>query len=160
MTDNSKRTLSRRDALKIIAAAGTVALMAAPDKWAKPIVQLGALPAHAQTSISLALTCPPDTQPLDITTAGSFSPVASVQVSPATSNVSMTYAITLVNSILNTPSANGTVLTDGSGVASLNNIDVLPDGTNGSITVTWSFTNPAVGTGTCDTTYSWFTQEF
>ncbi len=43
------RELSRRDALKALAAAtGAVALSSIPNKWVTPLVEVGALPAHAQ----------------------------------------------------------------------------------------------------------------
>ena len=47
----TQRTLSRRDALKILAAlTGAAAISGVPAKWATPLVQVGALPAHAQCS--------------------------------------------------------------------------------------------------------------
>jgi hypothetical protein len=53
MTDqtNPKQTLSRRDALKTLAAAtGATALSALPSQWETPLVEMGALPAFAQVS--------------------------------------------------------------------------------------------------------------
>jgi hypothetical protein len=48
---NTEKTLTRRDALKTLAAiTGAAALAAAPGRWETPIVEVGALPAHAQTS--------------------------------------------------------------------------------------------------------------
>jgi hypothetical protein len=46
--------VSRRGLLKVIAAAGGTAAAAAvlPDRWLKPMIQIGATPAHAQTSVS------------------------------------------------------------------------------------------------------------
>lgn len=56
MTDRPQPKLSRRDALKILAAAtGAIALANIPSKWKKPELAAGVLPAHAQTSTSLAL---------------------------------------------------------------------------------------------------------
>jgi hypothetical protein len=50
------KNLSRRDALKTLAAAtGAVALTSLPGKWAKPVVEVGALPAHAQGSFTVNL---------------------------------------------------------------------------------------------------------
>jgi hypothetical protein len=46
--------VSRRGLLKVLAAAGGTAAAAAalPDRWLKPMVQIGATPAHAQTSVA------------------------------------------------------------------------------------------------------------
>jgi hypothetical protein len=50
------KNLSRRDALKTLAAAtGAVALTSLPNKWATPVVEVGALPAHAQGSFTINL---------------------------------------------------------------------------------------------------------
>ncbi len=43
--------LSRRQLLKLLAAAaGTAILLSVPTKWKTPVVEVGMLPAHAQTS--------------------------------------------------------------------------------------------------------------
>ncbi len=47
MEDNNKKTLSRREAIKML---GTVAGGAIPAVWAAPIVDKSVLPVHAQTS--------------------------------------------------------------------------------------------------------------
>ena len=45
------KSLSRRDALKAIAAAtGAVTLANVPQKWETPLVEVGLLPVHAQSS--------------------------------------------------------------------------------------------------------------
>jgi hypothetical protein len=50
--NEEKQTLSRRDALKTLAAiTGAVTLASLPSKWQTPVVQVGALPAHAQCSV-------------------------------------------------------------------------------------------------------------
>lgn len=55
MTEQPKK-LSRRDALKILgAAAGATVLANLPSKWTKPELAAGVLPAHAQTSVCIAL---------------------------------------------------------------------------------------------------------
>ncbi|NJN95927.1 MAG: twin-arginine translocation signal domain-containing protein [Anaerolineales bacterium] len=52
----SKSTLTRRDALKTLAAiTGAVTLSSLPNQWEKPLVEVGALPAHAQTSVTGAV---------------------------------------------------------------------------------------------------------
>lgn len=49
----SQEKISRRDLLKMLAAsAGAAALATVPNKWVTPVVEIGALPAHAQTSRS------------------------------------------------------------------------------------------------------------
>ena len=51
MTEETKKNLSRRDALKILgAAAGATVLANLPAKWNTPELAAGVLPAHAQTS--------------------------------------------------------------------------------------------------------------
>lgn len=55
--NNEKRTVSRRDALKALAAAtGVVALSTVPEKWETPIIETGAIPAHAQASVTAPTT--------------------------------------------------------------------------------------------------------
>jgi hypothetical protein len=45
------KSLSRRQALKTLAAAtGAIALTNLPGKWETPVVEIGAIPAHAQSS--------------------------------------------------------------------------------------------------------------
>jgi hypothetical protein len=47
----SNRPLSRREALKALAGiTGAAALSSLPGKWTSPVVNVGALPAHAQGS--------------------------------------------------------------------------------------------------------------
>ena len=55
-TTDEKQTLTRRQAIKTLAAvAGAVTLAGLPNNWEKPIVEVGALPAHAQTSATAAI---------------------------------------------------------------------------------------------------------
>ena len=50
-SNKERQFLSRRDALKALAAAGgAVALSMLPNKWEKPAVKVGTLPAFAQAS--------------------------------------------------------------------------------------------------------------
>jgi hypothetical protein len=57
MTDNQHsskpQALSRGEMLKVISAMGMAitASSLAPEKWVKPVVEAGVLPAHAQTSV-------------------------------------------------------------------------------------------------------------
>jgi hypothetical protein len=50
LTTGNKKTLSRREALKIIAASSGAVALAAMPQWQTPLVEIGALPAHAQGS--------------------------------------------------------------------------------------------------------------
>ena len=51
MTEENKKNLSRRDALKFLgAAAGATVLANLPANWSTPELAAGVLPAHAQTS--------------------------------------------------------------------------------------------------------------
>jgi hypothetical protein len=50
--NKNKGVLTRRDALKTLAAVtGAVTLAGLPGQWETPLVQVGALPAHAQCSL-------------------------------------------------------------------------------------------------------------
>ena len=51
-----KHTLTRREALKTLAAiTGAVSLASLPNNWESPLVEVGALPAHAQSSTTAAI---------------------------------------------------------------------------------------------------------
>src|SRR5688572_23142029 len=52
--DNEVNQLSRRQALKaLLAAGGAAGLSALPERWETPVLEIGLLPAHAQTSPSI-----------------------------------------------------------------------------------------------------------
>ena len=66
--DPELSSISRRKALKILAAAaGTVTLTSIMGQWMKPVLRVGVLPAHAQTS-GLP-TSPPTTTPTSTATS-------------------------------------------------------------------------------------------
>ncbi len=146
MDNKSTQKISRRDALKILAAvAGGAALANIPSKWTKPGLDVGVLPAHAATS--------PLAAPIACGTNTNFAPTnvndtvtSSVTISPARGGVQMQYnATSLGNGYF---PQSGTATTNPSGVASV----ALQAGcmvAGGTIQVTWSFVNPADGTGTC-----------
>lgn len=144
MTKRGQTKISRRDAIKILAAAvGATTVANLPPEWSRPDLEVGALPAHAQTSIVTTLLAGPDTD-----TGECHSDFTStVAISPVQENIEMRWVISNPGGvIINTPgSSTGTASTDATGVASLfistNHIY------NGTVTITWSFENPADGTG-------------
>lgn len=151
--------ISRRDALKILTAAtGAAALANLPPKWSKPGVEVGVLPAHAQTSIGYVLQNPPPAELLDSPDAcydGQNIGLTAV-ISPPTAGIllqyALAYAVTGPDGSITAPiSPTGTLPTNASGQASLV-VTVTPDspfmGTEGTLTVVWSFVNPADGANT------------
>ena len=94
MTDPANKKLSRRDAMKILAAsAGAIALANLPSQWSKPGLEVGVLPVHAQTSV----VPEPHTLPADgIQTASFCQPTdltSSVAISPADAGIALNYSI-------------------------------------------------------------------
>lgn len=70
--NKAKQALSRRNALKTLAAAaGAMALSVVPDNWEKPVVEVGVLPAHAQASAAATPT-PVPTPPTGAPPLGTF----------------------------------------------------------------------------------------
>jgi len=83
MNPRTKKTLSRREALKTLAAvSGVAVLMSVKNKWETPLVQVGVLPAHAQASRAATLIvrnsscCGPTT----VSIGPSSSPISSTQI--------------------------------------------------------------------------------
>lgn len=145
VTTKPSKEISRRDAIKILAAvAGAAALANIPDKWTKPGMEVGVLPAHAQTSTglySLAVGAS------DSNANFCFDLTSTVTISPATPGILMRYVITLSPGVaLNSPAAlTDTVATDASGIAQLI-INVNTFSAGDTITVTWTFENTSDGT--------------
>jgi hypothetical protein len=56
--NDNQRSLSRRELIKIIGAAGCAVTATAliPDRWLPPQIDIGVLPAHAQTSEALTVS--------------------------------------------------------------------------------------------------------
>lgn len=165
MENKTLKEITRRDAIKVLAAvAGAAALANIPDKWTKPGMEVGVLPAHAQTSNPAPYTLaagaddPQCNFCQDITSTGTVTPLAVGML--------LHYVISLPPgvTIKYPPSANapanaagalpvvisleGDVPTDSSGVARIvfrvNSAFSVDD----LITVTWSFVNPSDGTNT------------
>lgn len=158
MNDKSPTKISRRDAMKILAVAtGATALANIPSKWVKPGLDIGVLPAHAQTSGGHTVT------------AGISDPAASfcnsftstAVIAPPTPGILLHYVIALSNgsTLLTSPAAlTGTMSTDPSGMATLTiTVDTSSTFNAGdTITVTWSFENPSDGTGSSSQVFTSF----
>src|SRR5260221_2302486 len=112
--------ISRRDAVKILAAAGAATLAGLPGKWAKPVLHFGALPVHAQTSaIRRALICQAS-KVVRIIGIGPVTDTSQVQISPAAGGININYSIVTGGGMtLISPAASGSVATNGSGIASI-----------------------------------------
>ena len=152
--------LSRRDALKILAAAtGAAALANLPPEWSKPQLQTGILPAHAQTSILHVLSTPVAPQEIYLSPSYCYDGIIyrfTAAITPPTPGILLQYSLTYVasgapGSIIVPSPTTGNVTTDGSGQATID-VTVLPGspffGTEGTLTVVWSFVNPTDGANT------------
>ncbi len=114
----STKKISRRDALKAAAAAlGAAALANLPDKWSKPSLSAGVLPAHAQTSEFL-IECN------DSITAGNFISLPELRsgfmgatLFPALAGIDVTYLFSGSGVTIHTP--NGTTTSGAGGVISV-----------------------------------------
>ena len=148
MNDKSPIKISRRDAIKALAAvAGATALANIPSKWTKPSLNVGVLPAHAQTSVVHHTV-----------TAGISDPTANfcnslkstAVITPPSSGIPLNYVLTTSGSVaISSPALTGTVATDGTGTATLTIIvdKSKPFNKGDTITITWSFKNPSDGSG-------------
>lgn len=147
MNDKSSRKTSRREAMKILAAAGgATALANLPSKWTKPILDAGVLPAHAQTSVVAGVTCGADASfaATDVSTVIT----ASITLVPARTGIQMHFNAVSTNGSNQYFPQSGDAATNASGVATA----ALQAGcsvTGDLIQVTWTFVNPLDGTGTC-----------
>jgi hypothetical protein len=158
MHDKKPTTISRRDAMKALVAAGVAALTVLPEKWARPDVKFGAIPAHAQTSRLFGLSCAPNAATVNV--SGEYDFTSTVTISPAVAGISMTYSVSAPNAVvLNPIQTTGTAVTNGSGAASVN-VGIAPTSTGDTAVVTWSFTNPGQGTGQCAQSFPWTAQIF
>lgn len=148
MHNKPTEKISRRDAIKILtAAAGAVALANIPDEWTKPDMNVGVLPAHAQTSAGLHTLA---VGPSDPNANYCFPLISMATITPPDTGIVLRYTITLSAGLsLNTPPAlTGTMATDGTGVASLSiEVDMSFFDVGSSVSVLWEFDNPADGVG-------------
>jgi len=91
MKPQAKKTLSRREALKTLAAVtGVAVLSSVKNEWETPLVQVGVLPAHAQASriANLTLTNGTGGVPFSVTVNG---PGSNPIRSTAVTNINFTY---------------------------------------------------------------------
>jgi len=159
MADVQNSNVSRRKALKLIAAStGAATLSSLPGRWTKPNLKVGVLPAHAQISQVpyMILRCAVGS----VEGANFISPfdtiTTSAWITPAAANIQLRRRITL-----NEPGhpQNGEVdmatgITDSAGLVSAPDFDLfgitptISAGTN-RVSVSWEFVNPAEGTNTC-----------
>lgn len=163
---------SRRQLLKALIAAGGAVTVASflPGEWSKPVITVGVLPAHAQTSPVPPSRTPTATNGPIAAIIGCFvfnanggitiGPSDVIQtyadITPALSGISLRRTITL-NQVGHPQ--NGTVavdsgLTNASGrfqPADFNLGAISPTMSVGvgRLTVLWEFVNPADGTNTC-----------
>ncbi len=156
MESKPTKTMSRRDAMKILgAAAGASVLAGLPTKWSKPELAAGVLPAHAQTT---GVTHTVDCGPISVTINPGPEPgsakipgipvTSTATITPQDPGVSMHYHITLTNLSTADP-LDGDVLTDALGKVEVS-FHVLPTGGQPlKITVKWSFTDSAVSPSSC-----------
>ena len=147
MANKTHINISRRDAMKILAAAaGATALANLPGKWTAPDLEVGVLPAHAQTSGGLYTLAAGQSDP---NANFCFSLVSTAIISPVAAGIPLHYVITLSPGLaITAPAAStGTVPTDGSGAASLSiDVDTNTFNVGSTVSVTWSFENPSDGT--------------
>lgn len=157
MEDNTQKKISRRDAMKLLAAAvGAATVVNLPPGWSKPGLETGVLPAHAQTSILHSLTCDAGSV-LDVNVEGDPITVTSgVTIAPPTQGILMRYTIvpsTSFGSISSPVPLSGTSPTNPSGYATID-VTYVDFDFGDSFTVTWSFENASDGTGTCQQIFS------
>lgn len=162
---NTTKKLSRRDAFKVLGAVAGASLLAnLPSKWSTPELASGVLPAHAQTSGPLLtiLRQRVDGIDFDCGTSNQCDDFVdhAVQISQPVAGIPMRWTVAVDAGTINfspVPPTNpaglltGVVNTDASGVASL----FVLYSTIGAatITYTWTFENPADGSGSCSATF-------
>lgn len=158
-TSNPTPKISRRDAIKLLAAlAGSAALANLPSKWSRPELQVGILPVHAQTSGTRhTMECNPD----DTFTPdqGTVEIISGVTIDPPDANIELEYFVeylgaTDVNKNISpiTP-ISGTATTNASGYASTT-IQFSNSNPGDLVVITWNFVNASDGTDTDSQTFT------
>ncbi len=148
MTKTTTRKISRRDAIKVLtAAAGAAALANIPTKWSKPELEVGALPAHAQTSVGSHTVQAGISDP-NANFCGPFSSTATI--TPPDAGIPLHFVITTAGTVTVQAPLSGTINTDATGTATLSGITIdfgSPWNDNATVIVTWSFENPGDSSG-------------
>jgi hypothetical protein len=159
MSEIQDKKISRRDAIKLLGAvAGASVLANLPSRWSKPEMTSGVLPAHAQTSKFDAINS------CNLVVSGGGTDYAfgysDVYVLSGQPGISMHYKLEIIptagTASLGYPANEGDVLSvappPGQAEvsfliqASTYNINGKSTGT---FKITWTFTNPSVGIGSC-----------
>jgi len=148
--------LSRRELLKSLAALGgaVAASSLLPEKWSRPQVGAGVLPAHAQST----LCAPPyviDHCTISLFVNSGTELVTSAYILPPCPDIQMIVILYYIydeeSDSVNKAQSIPVVLTDSAGKAtwSMTVID-FPEGASG-LYAEWSFFNPTDGTDSCET---------
>jgi hypothetical protein len=139
---SSDQGLSRRELLKALTALGSAAAASSllPDRWSKPEIGAGVLPVHAQSTCSGPYQI--EDCDLDVGNDYPFYINSSVWILPPCPGVPMKF---VWNYYEENENEIYIVNTDENGKATKN----IPEITEPSIDIEWSFNNPADGTDTC-----------
>ena len=158
MSSKSSKKISRRDALKILmAAGGATALANVPGKWVAPGLSVGALPAHAQTSGGHTLTI--DQNKLFDAGESRVDVTSNISIVPGAAGIPMLYSVSYTDSSNADKSAylkdppTGEINTDGSGRATYV-VSFYNSFEDDLVKVTWSFKNASDGSGSGTQTFT------
>jgi hypothetical protein len=159
----SGRTLSRREVLKALGIIGgaTAASALLPEKWVKPVVEAGVVPAHAQSSIICEM--PYSIVSCDIIEYSwvdndNFDFSITVKVDPPCPNVPMIWDLEILDSNLVLIAYFGfdshvAINTEPFGVVVHKVSNLFRGSTNPYLfTVTWKFNDSNYGAETCTST--------
>jgi hypothetical protein len=145
MSEMKQNSISRRNLLKLISAAGgAIALANLPVHWLKPSVKMGLLPVHAQSSGTHVVTAAASIDDVSFC----YDLLSTATIAPVEAGIELAYVISFTGSasITSPSSLTGTQTTDSSGAVSLTitpNTSLLA--MNDRVIVTWSFVHPADG---------------
>lgn len=164
------KKISRRQVIKLLTASAGAATMAnLPNKWVKPVLNAGVLPAHAQNSslplytFSNGSVFIVNNQPNDIPDEPVYPYMdlgSSVTISPVIAGVQIRRTITVVDTVHPLSPNVVTGYTDTSGTfrgpdISLEDWDSVEPGVSGrDINFLWEFVDPSDGTDTWSETVS------